>query len=361
MALTVKALAPDELEPFVALPARLHAGEPWFSPPFTASVLREVSGSVVPAAGGAVRPFLVLRDGTPVARAAAILHPALRDGEGRPVGQVGYFEAADADGAGHALGAALDALRGLGARSAVGPMNGGAHRPHRLMTRGFERAPFLFEPRNPAWYADAFVASGFTAIHTWRSFEPDAAAVARMEAEASAAVRADARRFRVDLPDPRDPARLLARVHALLDRVWAGHLGYVPFGMAELVEVFGPLLPLLPPGHVGVVVDARGEDVGFGYMYPDWFEQVRALGGDPGGWGSWMGSARARRVVVHTAAVLPDARGTSAMSHLGLGGLATFREQGYEGYLPALATQDYRYWDGHAPATREYTLYGRPL
>lgn len=361
MSLTVQALGPNDLPRFAALPAQLHAGAPWFSPPFQPSVIREVGGAAVPVPGGAIRPFLVSRGGSAVARVAALLHPALRDAEGIPIGQVGYFDAADPEGARYALDAALEALRSLGARTCLGPMNGGAHRAHRLMTRGFDRAPYLFEPRNPEWYPSAFDAAGFAPVHTWRSFEPDAAAVARMKAEATAATRADPRPFRVELPDLRQPAALLSRIRALLDRAFAGHIGYVSAGLAELAEVFGPLLPLMPPGHVGVVIDGDGRDVGFGYIYPDWFEQVRALDGDPAGWGRWMGTARARRVVVHTAAMVPEVRHTSAMSHLGLAGLRAFEEGGYRDYLPALATSEYRYWDEHAPATREYTLYGRPL
>ena len=50
-------------------------------------------------------------------------------------------------------------------------VGGWAHRLHRFMVRGFERAPFLFEPRNPPYYPRLFEANGFAPVHRWYSYE----------------------------------------------------------------------------------------------------------------------------------------------------------------------------------------------
>src|SRR2546430_17312762 len=95
-------------------------------------------------------------------RAAASVNRRLRDATHAPIGQVGFFEAEDDDAVAKSLlDAALAWLGGEGARSAWGPMNGGGHPAHRLMTKGVEPAPFLFEPRNPPYYPRLFEACGF--------------------------------------------------------------------------------------------------------------------------------------------------------------------------------------------------------
>ena len=46
-----------------------------------------------PGPDGAIQPFLAVRGAEPVGRVAALLHPALVEAPGRPLGQVGYYSA----------------------------------------------------------------------------------------------------------------------------------------------------------------------------------------------------------------------------------------------------------------------------
>jgi hypothetical protein len=348
----------DRIEEFVDLAAALRAADADYLPPFRGSVLAELGGAAAP--GGAIQPFIASRGAEAVGRVAALVHPGLRDGAGRPVGQVGFYECADAPGAAAALlEAALGWLRARGCTRAVGPMNGGAHRSYRLLVDGFTSDPYLFEPRTPPRYVRHFEAAGFSPVFRWGSHEPDREALAALARRFERI--AGRRECRLVEILSRDPSEVLPRLHPLLDRAWAGYPGYVPISIEELGMLFGPLLVVLPPGHLYLVQDRGGRDVGFGYMIPDWIAEVRALGGDARGWGSWMGGPLPKRVVLHTLALAPEARHGAEVAGLAAVGFRNALACGYERFLMALSREDFRAHVRHLPATRTYALYGRGI
>src|SRR5262249_18177010 len=116
--------------------------------------------------------FLCEADGHLAGRIAASINPKLVDPAGSVYGQLGYFECVDDAAVAESLiRAGIDWLGAQGARHVLRPMNGGAHRSHRFMTRGFDRDPFLFEPRNPEYYPKLFAHCGFMPVHRWFSYE----------------------------------------------------------------------------------------------------------------------------------------------------------------------------------------------
>jgi hypothetical protein len=354
----------DAFDRILDVPALVEGAGPGFVPPLREAVRRELAGAAVP--GGEVQPFLCERGGRPVGRATAIVNPRLADEAGAPVGQVGHLSCADDPGAALALLEACRAwLRARGARRVLAPMNGGVHLGHRVMTAGFDRSPFLLEPRNPRWLPGLLEGAGFRPVHRWRTWELERPALEPLRRRLGAlALRADrdpARRTEVVWLDTAgDGPGALARVHALLERAWVGNFGWTSITLEELAASFGVLLPLMPTHHAAVLVDRTGRDVGFGFMLPDWIDEVRALRGDVSGWGHWMGSARARRVIAHTVAVVPEVRGLAGAAKLIATGLGAALEHGYDELVFPLTTETFRYWD-HAlpPPTREYALFGR--
>jgi hypothetical protein len=353
----VIAVAPGGVDAFVDATFELHEGDPEWIPPLREAERAGVAGAAVP--GGTVRPFLCTRGGRVVGRAAALVNPRLRDRSGVPLGQVGFYDCADdAEAAARLLGAVLDALRREGARAVVGPMDGGAHRRHRLLARGFERAPFLLEPRNPPWHLAHFAAAGFEVVHRWTTYELERPALEALHAELARLARRGT--GHVERPDPRD-RRVLARIHSLLDAAWAGHPGYAPFGLGEFGAAFGPLLAILPAGHLQLLVGDDGADRGYAFLVPDRAAEVRALAGDAAGWGRWPERPLPRRVLGHTVAVAPAARGRAAPFQLIAAGLEQALEAGYDTLVFPLTTERFRFWSHRFPATREHVLLGRAL
>lgn len=327
----------DRVDAFIELAWTLNRHHPWWVPPLRAQLQRELVGWKLFQCGDA-------------GKIAAFIDPRL------PVGQIGFFECVDDPAVAQSLfEAACRWLRDQGIREVWGPMNGGAHRLHRLMTRGFERPPFLFEPRNPPHYPRLFEANGFRTISTWSSLEPSRAQIEQM-----------ARRFRelprafraVPLPLHLVPARL----YPLLNRIWSGHPGYVPLTLEEFTQSSQGLLAILSERYISIIQDPQGRDVGYGFMYPDYVDQVRAINGDARRWAEWIGRTRALRMVLHTVGVLPEVRRLGAIFDLIQSLLGVCLDEGFEEFVFALATpQMARLLSRFAPPTREYALYGRSL
>ena len=86
---------------------------------------------------------------------------------------------------------------------------------------------------------------------------------------------------------------------------------------------------------------------------------VRALAGDANGWGRWLGTSRPTRLVLHTAALLPDARSSSTAMSLVAWGLRRGLDQGFEQFVFAVVVEGFL--SRTSGQTREYALYGRPI
>lgn len=330
---------------FVELPFRLHASDPLWVPPLRQAVVAELASPRLDK-----QLFLHGDEG----RLAALVDVRL------PFGQLGYFEAATEDAARGLIAAGLEWLRARGVKQVVGPMNGGAHRLHRFQVTGFERPPFLFEPRNPPEHPRWFEASGFAPVKTWWTYEaprPWFESLRQVLAPGvERAVRAGQRIV------PLEGAAALPRIHALLDAVWAGHVGYASLSHEEFVEAFAGALALMSNRTLGTVADSKGEDLGCAFMYPDWVDEVRSLRGDASGWGRWLGGAKPvpRRMIMHTVAFKPGARRSGAPFVILDIGLQHMLEDGFEELVIALVTEEWKLFARALEPTRSYALFGRP-
>jgi GNAT superfamily N-acetyltransferase len=352
---------------FLELPAELNRDDPRFHDGSRFAAEADLAGTSAFLRYGAMSAFLRLDGERAVGRLAAFTNPRLVDGAGRPIGQVGYFESVE-DGtvAGELFAAASGWLRGRGAAQMVGPMAGGAHRAHRIMAAGFDRTPFFLEPRGRRCYVELFEAAGFARIHSWYGYDWTPAELGLLlERVGPIAARAEQDgRYRIERVDPRRPG-LFPRLHALLDSVWHGHVGYAPLDLEEMVEGFTPLMAMMDDDCLAVGVEAAtGRDVGFAFIVPDHIDAVRALGHDRERWARWLAEtsrARPRRIVLHTVAVAPDARGTGLAAWLIRDLTAGAVSRGYERAVVALVDETFTLFGRVASPTREHALYARSL
>jgi GNAT superfamily N-acetyltransferase len=362
MAVSVR--EPD-IDDFIELSWQLHAHDPSWIPPMRARLRQELTGGDAFGQYGRLRVFGCESDGRLVGRLAAIVNTRMVDSSGHPVGQVGYFEAIDDSTCAAALfGAAFDWLRAAGARQVLGPMNGGPHRTHRFITAGFDREPFLFEPRNPPYYPRLFEAAGFSALHTWFSIDVSSEQLRqKLASQPMLRVREQTRRrFEVARIDLSDAPGVLRRLHALLDAMWTGHVGYTSLDFVEFVEIFAPALSLMTSGDLHIAIDrASGRDVGCGFTYPDYAADVRALDGDATAWGQWrQDGTRPRRLVLHTMGAAPDARHTGLASALLRAAIEHCVEE-YEEAVIAIVVEELSALQKLGAPTRRYALFGRSI
>jgi hypothetical protein len=348
----------EGLAEFIELPWQIYSGDRSWIPPLREQIFYELSGAGAFSRYGRMQLFLCEADGRLAGRIAALVNPKLVDRNNNVLGQLGYFECIDdSDIAAGLINAGMDWLRAQNAGAVLAPMNGGAHRSHRLMTRGFDLEPFLFEPRNPPYYPKLFERCGFMPVHHWFSYE--------LNRERAAVLLNRFERVLTRRPPPgrieelplQPPEETAARIHRLLDPCWGDHFGYTSLELDEFVEVFRGGLSIMSPGNISVFAEG-GRDVGFALIIPDYAADVRALQGHVAGWGRWLGQSRPRRVVLHTAALIPEARKSSAAMAQVAWGLRHVQTDGFEDVVVALVVEGFLEKIGDR--TRDYALYMRP-
>ncbi|MDO4263426.1 MAG: GNAT family N-acetyltransferase [Deinococcus sp.] len=230
------------------------------------------------------RPLPPHPDLSPLAAAPPPLRVLSLERDGRAVAQVGLWEGpswagqrtgligtpALLDGADlpALLEAACAELRSLGAKVALGPLNGSTWFSYRVVTDPGTRPPFLLEPQTSPVELAGWEAAGFTprlgyhsAVATPATHPPDP------RAEELARRFADVTRRSPTLSEPRLSADLRA-LHALSLAAFAGNPLYSPLPLAAFEGLYRPLLGRVPLDWVWLV--ERGEElVGFVFAYPD--------------------------------------------------------------------------------------------
>lgn len=302
----------DGLAEFVEFPRTVYADDPLWVPPLREQIFRELTDHSAFARYARTQLFACEDNGRIAGRIAALVNPRLVNGSGDVMGQLGYFECVnDADIASALVNAGIDWLRTEQIKQVVGPMNGGAHRTHRFMTRGFDRPPYLFEPRNPSYYPSLFERCGFVPVGRWYGYEMNRQRAIEQLARLDRILGRRPAPGRIEELQTGQSQETLVRVHRVLDRCWAGHVGYASLDLDEFAEVFAGALSIMGPGQVSAFVQ-DGEDAGFAFVYPDYVEDVRALNGSATRWGHWLGASQPRRIVLSTAALVPAARHSTA-------------------------------------------------
>ena len=220
--------------------------------------------------------------GRPMARLVARRSPSLQDGEGKPYGTLGFFEAASGStGAVARLFAeAVSWLKETGAGPIVGPMDGDTWHRYRLNAGPFGDPPFLSEPYNPPYYRELWESNGFAVLSRYYSKRVDAADVVyHLQGKHRAVLEAGYRLRPLDLRRLPDELRLL---YALSRRIFARNFLYTEIPEAEFLALYDGLGSILDPELVWFARSPEGEDVGFLFAYPDRFRAVAAMRGERG-------------------------------------------------------------------------------
>jgi hypothetical protein len=224
------------------------------------------------------------------------------------------------------------------------------------MTRGFEMKPFLFEPRNPPYYPTLFKQCGFTPVHRWFSYEFNRQQAGSLVEQYDRVLRRRPAPGQIEELSLDSPEEVTVRIHRLLDPCWADHVGYTSLELEEFAEVFRGGLSIMSPGNISVFRQ-NSHDAGFVFTYPDYGDDVRALQGRLAGWGQWLGKSRPKRIVLHTAALVPEVRKSSAALAQVAWAFRRSFEDGFEEFIAAIVVQGFLSRIGEP--TREYALYAR--
>ena len=257
---------------FDGLPAQVYAGDPLWSP---ASATVATQGFADAAAGVVgMHPVVVLRSGSPVARAAGIISQSGQgDRTGAQPGWLGLVECKprELEAGRLAIEVCRSWLHAQGCVEVVAPrttalMSG-------LLVAGFDRPQVILTPYNPPWYVELFAACGFQETSSMVALEFTRERVPRF-------IGSTDTRVHVRHIAPGRIPEELETIRVFQQGTFAGspgHLDRTPEQMQQLVARLGEGLD---PDLVMIAEDRVGETVGVLICLPDVW-QPRPPGADP--------------------------------------------------------------------------------
>ena len=270
-----------ELDRFIALPKRLHEGDPAYVAPLKLERRQALSPKHNPLFKQAdVQFWMAHRDGRPVGRISAQADPRLG-----AVGQFGLIAGDDNPAVFRALFETAEAwLKARGKTQVQGPFNLNINEESGLLIDGFDTPPMLLMPHDLPYVARHVEAGGyakamdlFAYLHDTRT--PFPKSIDRL------------------LTRPRPPEVVirhmdwsrydeeLATLVDIFNDAWSENWGFLPLGKAEL-EHMAKSMKLLLDERLLWFVEVSGKPAAFGLSLPNLNEMIRDLDGEllPFGW-----------------------------------------------------------------------------
>lgn len=273
---------PELTDSFVRFGSDLYRADPHYVPP----VSEELSGQLSPQflfyrkAGHCHRHFLAGTKRQTVGRVSAFVNPEVRDGDGTPVGTIGFFESVEDPAIARELfDSAIGWLRdGHGIKRVWGPMNFDIWHGYRLMTRGFGEKSFYGEPYNKAYYPAFFESYGFSPRQHWYSAELTGHDLLEKLTAAGAARyhKLIEKGYRIEPFDCSRFSEELRKLHPILMRSFKGFLGFTAIPLAEFEELFTSMRPAFHPDLFFFVYDQSDRLAGFAGAFLDLAEMIRS-------------------------------------------------------------------------------------
>jgi hypothetical protein len=267
---------PAELDRFIELPARLHAGDTSFVTPLLLERQEALSPRKNPYFEHAETQFwLARREGRDVGRISAQVDRLVKDPE------VGHFGMIAAEDDGEVFAAlfqtAEDWLRARGKRRILGPFNLSINEETGLLIDGFDTPPMLLMGHDARYIGPRIEARGYAKAKDVIAYLYDT------DHELPTAARR--------LIDTRRPPTMTVRhldtkryreefdtVTDIFNDAWSMNWGFIPFTQAEIAHMAKSLKPLIDPNCVAIV-EMNGEAIGFGIALPNLNEAIADFNG----------------------------------------------------------------------------------
>ncbi|WP_298911664.1 hypothetical protein [uncultured Algimonas sp.] len=285
---------------FLALPYRLHAGDPvWRSP--LRMERRAQLGPRNPARRFIKPAFMVARrSGQAVGRIAAFVNEA-HDAQHAPgTAFFGYFDCIDdADVADALLRAAKAWAREKGCRTLRGPAMWSVNEEVGLLVNGFEHPPAIMMPYGQPFQLQAVERNGFEKAIDLYAYQADlrgGAPEGRLVDGLRAKARADDGLTWRSL-DMADFMGDVDRARDIFNDAWSDNWGFIPFSDEQFAHMAKEMKPIMfrEGFQIGFV---DGEPAAFVWLIPDVNEAVRDLDGRllPFGWAKLLWRLKRRKV-----------------------------------------------------------------
>jgi GNAT superfamily N-acetyltransferase len=257
---------------FVRLPWRIYRDDPrWVAPLRVGSSHALDSGTNPFHREATIEHFLARDDtGRVVGRVASTIHPAYVERHG-PKAFFGFFESVREPQVAALLLAAVERWAwDRGMEAVAGPVGYTTTQDVGLLIEGFDVAPALMQPHNPAYYGDLIENCGYKRIFEMSSYTWTRAAHGLLLDDLIARGDEILRRQRVTVRDA-DMRRFdteLEIIRRLYNIAFTHHPHWVPISRPVFITKAKELKPFIDPGLIRIV-EKHGEPLAFALMLPN--------------------------------------------------------------------------------------------
>lgn len=264
---------------FIALPYRLHQGDPNWVPPLYMERQETLSPKLNPYFEHAdVMFFLAWRGDRVVGRISAQIDRAGLAIRNDATGHFGLLAAEDDQAVIDALfAAAAGWLRDRGMTRMVGPFNLSINEETGLLVDGWDRPPMLLMGHDRAYLGPRIEAAGLVKAKDVYAYLYD------IDRELPKSVRLMIDRplpvnVRLRMLDMKRYEEDLANITSIFNNAWAGNWGFVPLSESETKQMAKSLKLLINP-RLAWIVEVDGKPAAFGVCLPNLNEAIHDLGG----------------------------------------------------------------------------------
>jgi len=274
----VEATTPGRVKAFIELPFRIYAADPCWVPPLRRDERRRLSPRNAFFSHADIRLWLAERDGRVVGRIAAIDDRTHNQTHGQPVTWFGFFESPD-EGIAAALLARVEAhARERGSVAVFGPVNPSLNESAGLLVEGFDSAPYILMPHNPASYQHQIEAAGYSKLKDLFAWHLDLRVplpdrLVRLGERAARRSGITIRALEIGAFE-----RDLALIQRIYQNAWGDNWGFVPPTEAEAKQLAEALRPIIDP-EVVIFAEVEGRAVGCAVGVPDANQVLKRMRG----------------------------------------------------------------------------------
>lgn len=264
-----------DLRRFIALPYRLHRGDPNWVPRLRVEVKQALSRKKNPFFQHAeAEYFLAEVNSEAVGRIAAIHNWLHNEFHQDTAGFFGFFECRDDQAVANALFEAAAAwLKERGLTVMRGPTSFSTNDECGLLVEGFDTPPTILSPYNPPYYVHLVEEAGFQKAKDLFQYESTSPQIPERLIRGA---RLIAQRQQITLRSLNLRAfdQEVETVKALYNQAWEKNWGFVPLTDAEIDHLAAQLKPVVVPDLV-VFAEKDGQAIGLGMALPDFNQALK--------------------------------------------------------------------------------------
>lgn len=264
-----------DLRRFIALPYRLHRGDPNWVPRLRREVRQTLSRKKNPFFQHAeAEYFLAEVNSEAVGRIAAIHNRRHNEFHKDAVGFFGFFECSEDQQVANSLFEAAAAwLKERALEVMRGPTSFSTNDECGLLVEGFDTPPTALSPYNPPYYVRLVERAGFQKAKDLFQYETTDPQIPERLIRGARLI-AERQQITLRPLNLRAFDQEVARVKALYNQAWEKNWGFVPLTDAEIDHLAAQLKPVVVPDLV-VFAEKEGQTIGLGLALPDFNQALK--------------------------------------------------------------------------------------